>query len=284
MINKPPVLIIGYGTVGRNMHNLFPWAAICDPFKKCTSANDKRYAITKSPCEFGDKQCCLSHSETYPFSVGFVCVPTEKLPDGSADTSIVKKAIKNHSDHCQVLCIKSAVPPGTTKQIESEGFHVAVSPEYFGATMHANAVNNDFVILGGKREYTNQVAEVYQNVFPANLRIFQTDSTTAELVKYGENTWIATKVTFVNEFYRLCKKLGVDYREWRELWLADERISRSHTFVYDEHPFIDAQTSHCLSKDVPAIIFVAKELGLDLKSITAMWERNEEWEKLYPEL
>lgn len=212
-------------------------------------------------------------SSRHPYTVGFICVPTDMLPDGSADITIVRSAIERHEKHCQVLCIKSTVPPGVTKQLEEEGYSIIFSPEYFGGTAHANAVNDDFVILGGKREYTNHVAEVYQEVFPANLRILQTDSTTAELVKYGENSWIATKVTFMNEFYRICKKFGVDFREWRELWLADQRISRSHTFVYDEHPY---WSSHCLNKDVPAIIHAAELAGADPKLLRAILNINEE--------
>jgi nucleotide sugar dehydrogenase len=279
-MDKSNVLIIGYGTVGKNMNKIFTSASICDPFKKCSCVDNKNYSIIKPPCTFGNGECNLSSIEQ-KFSVGFVCVPTDKLPDGSADTSIVEEIVQKHKDHCDVLCIKSTIPPGTTKLLAWKGYPVIFSPEYFGATAHANAVNNDFVILGGNRKYTNQVAEAYQEIFPANLRILQTDSTTAELVKYGENAWIATKVTFVNEFYRLCKKMGVDYREWRELWLADERISRSHTFVYDDHPFYQ---SHCLDKDVPAIIREAKDRGIDLKILMAVVERNEEWKSIFPEL
>lgn len=268
MINKPRVLIIGMGVVGHNMLKLFPWATTCDPIKKCI------YTKTPlgPPCTYGEKQCPLSTEP--PFSVGFICVPTDMLSDGSADISIVQKVIKNHSEHCEVLCIKSTVPPGTTKRFEEEGYSVVFSPEYWGGTAHANSPDYDFVILGGNRKYTNQVAEVYQEIFPANLRILQTDPLTAELVKYGENAWIATKVTFCNEMYRICKQYDVDYREWRELWLADPRINRAHTFVYDEHPWA---RSHCLDKDVPAIIQASAKNGYYPRLLALVHELNQYW-------
>ena len=77
-----------------------------------------------------------------------------------------------------------------------------------------------------------------------------------------ENSWIATKVTFCNEFYRACEKTGINYEEVRELFLLDERVNASHTFVYREHPYFD---SHCLNKDVPSI---ANQFDIEiLKSI-----------------
>ena len=76
------------------------------------------------------------------------------------------------------------------------------------------------------------------------------DSTTAELAKYMENSWIATKVSFCVQFYQLAKKLDVSYEELRELFILDPRVNPSHTFVYETHPYWH---SHCLDKDVIAI-------------------------------
>ena len=65
-----------------------------------------------------------------------------------------------------------------------------------------------------------------------------------------ENSWLATKVTFCNEFYRIANQAGVDYEELRELFILDPRVNPSHTFVYRDQPY---WASHCLNKDVPAI-------------------------------
>ncbi len=228
------ILIIGYGVVGQNMHKIFPEATVIDP-------NEGIYPV--------------SDDETY--DVGFICVPTEMLPDGKADVSIVLEAIAEHQD-CEVLCIKSAVPPGTTQPLIDEGRRIVVSPEYFGATQHANAVDYDFVILGGRLDDTIRVALAYQEVKAAGFRIDQTDATTVELVKYMENAWIATKVTFCNEFANIAQAFGVHYSVLRELWLADPRVNPSHTFVYPDAPGWD---SHCLNKDIPAIIAASRDAG-----------------------
>jgi UDP-glucose 6-dehydrogenase len=76
------------------------------------------------------------------------------------------------------------------------------------------------------------------------------DAKTAEMTKFMVNSWLATKVTFCNEFCRACDKAGIYYEDVRELFTSDPRISPAHTFVYREHPYYQ---SHCLDKDVPSI-------------------------------
>ena len=65
-----------------------------------------------------------------------------------------------------------------------------------------------------------------------------------------ENAYLATKVSFCNQFYDISKQIDVDYEELRELFTLDPRVENSHTFVYEDKPYWD---SHCLNKDVQAI-------------------------------
>ncbi len=242
------ILIIGYGVVGQNMHKIFPAADVVDPGKGLSLEN-----IAKV------------------YDVGFICVPTEMLPDGSADLSIVNQAIGEHEKDCHVLCIKSAVTPGFTQKHIDAGTAIVVSPEYFGATQHANAVDYDFVILGGRLDDTIRVALAYQEVKAASFRIDQADAMTVELVKYMENAWIATKVTFCCEFANIAKAFGVPYSVLRELWLDDPRVNPSHTFVYPDAPGWD---SHCLNKDVLAIMKAATDVGYPTYFLHAMTTAN----------
>ncbi len=72
-----------------------------------------------------------------------------------------------------------------------------------------------------------------------------------------ENTFLATKVAFVNQFYDLAQAYGVNFNELRELWRADERIGRSHTIFTEERGY----RGRCLPKDVSAIIHAPKQVG-----------------------
>jgi UDPglucose 6-dehydrogenase len=145
-------------------------------------------------------------------------------------------------------------------------------PEYYGATVHANGYDYDFIILGGDRSNTGKVAEAFKEIYTGELRIFQTTFETAELTKYLENSFLAMKVTFCNEFYRLAKRLGVDYNEMRELFISDPRIGRSHTFVYEAHPFYQ---SKCFDKDIPAILKFAEQNGVNMPLMTSVYITND---------
>lgn len=127
---------------------------------------------------------------------------------------------------------------------------VIFSPEYYGATQHCNNFDFNFTILGGEKEYCIQVQQVLQKVYDARHRFYITDSKTSEMVKFMENSWLATKVTFCCEFARACEKANINYEEVRELFIADPRVNPAHTFVYKNTPYYK---SHCLDKDVPSI-------------------------------
>ena len=244
-------LIIGHGVVGKNMHKIFPDARIHDPARGAHAQAGVWY------------------------DVAFVCVPTDMLPDGRCDTSIVEEVVREHREHVGVFCIKSTVPPGTTDRIAEETRASCVfSPEFFGGTQHANGVDYDFVILGGAPRGRAAVAEVYKERMTGAFRIAQTDARTAELVKYAENSFLALKVTFFNEFHRVAQAMRVDSNEFRELLLLDPRIGRSHTFVYEDHPFYD---SHCLRKDPPAIVRAAKDAGIEMPLMDSVIRTNAAW-------
>jgi len=239
------VKIIGFGVVGKNMKKIFRDATIHDPGIGLTD---------KSKCD-----------------MAIICVPTDMNPDGSANVSIVEKAIREHD--ADVFLIKSTIPPFTTDNlIAATGKKIVFSPEYFGGTEHANYHNYDFIILGGYSDSRQQVIEIYKKYIHPETKIIQTDSETAEFIKYMENCWLAYKVTFCTEFARVAERIGLDYNELRELFLLDPRVNRSHTFVYKDKPFYD---SHCLNKDIPAFIAWADKTGINVDFLKYMHKINE---------
>lgn len=243
--------IVGYGAVGRGMAALFPDAVIHDPplgLSDVAGINACRYT--------------------------FVCLPTPALPDGRCDTSLVEDAVGWIES--EYIVIRSTIPPGTTDRLSREyGKRLVFQPEYGpGETPdhpYADTRSISWLILGGRREWTTAVCELYQRVYNSSLTIQQTDATTAELTKYMENAFLATKVAFCNEFYDLAKQLGVDYNELRELWLMDPRMGRSHTWV---HPDDRGFGGNCLPKDLRALLAVAEEQGLELELLRGVHESN----------
>jgi len=193
--------------------------------------------------------------------LGIICVNTPQSEDGSADLSQVHEVLSWLET--PLILIKSTMPPGTTEKLkEKYGKRIIFSPEYIGETIAHNMldlVNRDFWIFGGERKDTMEVVEFWKSHVKTTARFYQTDSKTAEIVKYMENCFFATKVMFCNEFYEICKSFGKDYNEVRELWLADStRINRNHTQIYEDNRGFGGK---CLPKDLAAIVKASTDNG-----------------------
>lgn len=223
------ILIVGYGIVGHNL------AKELEPFHPTI------YDKYKEP--FNEKNKKDMHK------VAFICVDTPKTENNICDMSEVKNAILENN--AEIYVIKSTILPGTTEKLIAEtGKRIIFSPEYYGGTQHCNNYEFNYTILGGDKKDCAKVIQILQKVYDGRHQFKITDSKTAELVKYMENSYLATKVSFCQQFYRIAQEIGVTYEELRELFILDPRVNPSHTFIYEETPYWD---SHCLNKDVPAI-------------------------------
>ena len=244
VLEKPSVLICGYGIVGKHIKDIFYWADVYDIQFKNEIPN-----------------------KIYDFA--FICVPTPTKENNEADISAVKDVIDRV--RANIYIIKSTIPPNTTEQLKKEfNKRIVFSPEYQGNTQHT--LNKEsFVIVGGDKEDTNEVIQLYQYVYNGELKTYQTTSLLAEITKYMENSYLAMKVVFCNEFYRICKAFNVNYTELRELFVADPRIDKSHTFVYEKYPYYD---SKCFNKDIPAFVECCKQNGYNADFIKAIIETN----------
>ncbi len=237
--------IVGYGVVGRALGKLFGYSAenpavgVYD--KGLAGLNDARSKAAIQTCD-----------------LVFVAVPTPEAGDGSCDLSAVEEVVSWVNPP---MCLKSTVPPGSVDRlVRSTGKKICFSPEYVGETRwHGwkEIASHGFVIVGGERPVSALTIRAYQEVLGPEFRYYSTDAKTAELCKYMENAFLATKVAFVNQFYDLAKAFGIEFNELRELWLADERIGRSHTLVTEERGY----RGRCLPKDMAAIVHSVKPLG-----------------------
>lgn len=240
------ILIIGYGVVGQNLHRELQGNG--------TGKGIRIDYIDKYHPEMHQ----VNHKGKYDFA--FICVDTPAEGKVLCDTSEVENAIRENPD-VEIYVIKSTVAVGTTEALKkATGKRIVFSPEYYGGTQHCNNFRFDYTIVGGEKEDCRKVVQMLQRVYDGRHVFRMVDSQTAELVKYMENSYLATKVSFCNMFYRIAEKIGVSYEELRELFVLDPRVNESHTFVYDDMPYWD---SHCLNKDVPSITMqFPEETGL----------------------
>ena len=209
-----------------------------------------------------------------------VCVPTPMKDDGSCDLSIIEKTLEwLEVPH---IMIKSTILPGTTKKlVEKYNKSIVFSPEYIGEGKYwvpfwkyphpTDAKQHGFVIIGGERDDRIPWLEVFKKVVGPDTHYLQTDSTTAELVKYGENSWGATKVVLFNEFFDICNAFGVEFDEFRELLLHDKRIERMHTAVFRDNRGFGGK---CLPKDVNGIVRASTKAGYKPELLAKVLEVN----------
>lgn len=261
------VAIVGFGAVGQALHALFPAAVIYDEPKHLYGDDPRLRTHDADPRE-------SARAAVNACDFAFVCVPTPSCPDGSCDTSIVEEVCR--WIEAKTIIIRSTVTPGTTARLASTlDKAIVFQPEYgpgetpdhpFGSLRDVK-----WIVLGGERKATSKVAVLYQSIFNSDMIVQQTDATTAELVKYMENAFLAVKVAFCNEMYEIGVQLGVDYNEARELWLLDPRIGRSHTWVYPDNRGFGGK---CLPKDLRALISLGSpSLTPVLKSALA-WSQS----------
>lgn len=242
------VAIIGAGAVGRGIAPLFGDAVL-----------------------FDEPKAIGTRDEVNACDAAFICVPTPARDDGSCDTSIVEAVVDWLET--RLIIIRSTVSVGTTRRLAAKhpGKSIVFQPEYGPAETPDHPFNDlrrvRWIILGGERKATSQAVRLWQNFYNADVVIQQTTPETAELCKYMENAFLATKVAFCNEFFDIAQRFDVDYSELRELWLLDPRIGKTHSFVFPDNRGFGGK---CLPKDLDAVVAFAEKSGYEptlLKSV-----------------
>ena len=215
----------------------------------------------------------------------FVCVPTPMFEDGSQDLSYVESVFKKATNK-PIYIIKSTILPGTTNQLSKKysGSKIIFSPEFLTErTAKLDMLTQSRIILGGDIDLCQQVKILFDKRFKSK-NIIQTDSKTAELIKYMNNTFFATKVSMMNEFKLLCDKIGANWEDALKGFSSDGRVGDSHLNV----PGHDGKLGYggtCFPKDVNAILSFSKKYGIELNTIIGGWKTNQkvrpekDWEK-----
>ena len=250
--------IVGFGTVGRALARFFERAARHD------------IAVYDAYLEpFSSPQCLAAINAV---ELAFVAVPTPfDERTGACDLSNVRDAVARIA---VPLCIKSTVPPGTIDALARDtGKRIGYSPEYVGESdghPWREIDNCGFVVLAGDPTVRALVRAAYAASAAAELRYVEVDAQTAELAKYMENCFLATKVAFVNQFAELAARGGTDFDAVRSVFLLDPRIGESHTRVTQERGF----GGRCLPKDLRSLVAWAGG-ATDAPLVQAVLDYNE---------
>jgi len=270
------IAIIGYGIVGQ---------AVAHGFS--TEKMKEKYATL-----FYDKfkESDTLESVVTASDVIFICLPTPMKADESGiDLSIIEEMVAEVAQYTngtdKIIVIKSTVVPGTTKRLQETHpeSHFCFSPEFLRETSHLHdALHPDRIVIGAQNDVAaERLSKLFRAQFPY-VHMFHTDPTTAEMVKYMANMYLAQKVMFANEMASVCNALGIEYGDVKSIVVGDHRIFDSHLDIHPEKGF----GGKCFPKDLVALRGRARELGVDMELLSKVWELNKQcrtskdWEEI----
>ena len=209
-----------------------------------------------------------------------VGTPSRRLED-DADLKYVWAVAEEISDNIKKYCLvvtKSTVPVGTSKEIKriiektvpKENFDVVSNPEFL---REGSAINDfmrpDRVVIGvDNKKSENIMRELYRPLYLRETPLFVTSIESSEIIKYASNSFLATKISFINEVSDLCEVVGANVQDVSDAMGIDQRIGPK---------FLNAGPGYggsCFPKDVKAFISTAKKFDTNLSIINAVHESN----------
>ena len=221
----------------------------------------------------------------------FLSVPTPANTNGSVNLNIIDQAL-NEINFCtlgeSIILIRSTLIPGTTKMLQKKypKIKMVFNPEFLTEkNADYDFVNQSRIILGGNTQLTSIVSQFYKLRFDNSIPIIETNFETAEMIKYMNNCFLATKVSFMNEMKMISDKSGVDWDVAVNGFSLDKRVGDSHLDVPGHDGKLGFGGS-CFPKDIQALIHHAKSIGIDVDTLKGAWETNlkvrpeKDWEEL----
>jgi len=216
----------------------------------------------------------------------FICVGTPPRQSGEADLSYVEtvaKEIAANMTSYRLIVEKSTVPVETGKWVEHTiklnvrkkvKFDVASNPEFLReGTAIQDFLHPDRVVIGvGSKKAKDILLELYRRI---TAEIVVTDIASAELIKHASNSFLATKISFINSVANICERTGADVKKVARGMGLDARIGRG---------FLNSGIGYggsCFPKDVDAFIHISGKLGYDFGILKAARKINEEQKALF---
>jgi UDPglucose 6-dehydrogenase len=215
----------------------------------------------------------------------FICVGTPSRADGSADLAAVEKvahAIARAMTEYKVIVEKSTVPAETGEKIKRTiemsnshkvSFDVVSNPEFLREGQALNdAMRPDRIVVGLESKTAEEIMRKLYS--PLKAQIIVSNVETAEIIKHACNSFLATKISFINAIANICERVGADVEKVAEAMGLDKRIGRA---------FLNAGAGYggsCFPKDVDAFIHLAHLKSYDFELLKTVRRINEEQKKV----
>ena len=221
----------------------------------------------------------------------FLSVPTPANPDGSVNLDIVDEALSSVNEVIKkdnIILLRSTMTPGSTAKFQKKypQLKLVFNPEFLTErSAKFDFINQSRYVLGGDPQHTAKVAEMYRWRFGKSISVIETNTATAELIKYMNNCFFATKVSFMNEMRLISDACNADWELAVEGFIRDGRIGHSHLNV-PGHDGKFGFGGSCFPKDIQAMIDFGESFGLAMNTLKGAWATNlevrpeKDWEEL----
>jgi len=207
----------------------------------------------------------------------FLCVPSPQGDDGSCDTSILEDVLSklNAVNYQNTIISKCTAPPTVYERLNQQYPNLIHAPEFLTA---ANAINDyaqgTFAFIGGQvTAHKHQAERIIRMSQTALSNVYYCTIGEAAMAKYAINSFLATKVVFMNELYKLSTAANLDYEKIARMITADNRIGNSHMTV----PGPDGLFGFggmCFPKDTAALLKYAEDLGAQMNVLDSAVKKN----------
>jgi UDPglucose 6-dehydrogenase len=204
----------------------------------------------------------------------FVCVPSPTSPTGECDTSILKDVLTNLSGMEGVIISKVTAPPSVYSTLQVLYPNLVHAPEFLvAATANEDYIHGLFGFIGGTENYT-KIAEEIIRAGQRNLQdVKHCSIAEASLAKYSINSFLALKVSYMNQLYELCQGSGINFSNLVTLLQSEKRLGNSHFHV----PGPDGKKGFggaCFPKDTSALFFEAGRSDVELSVLKSAIDYN----------
>lgn len=204
----------------------------------------------------------------------FVCVPSPQRLDGSCNTDILENVLANLKDYKGVIISKVTATPDVYERLGRQYPNLVHIPEFLTAANAAKDYENEnWAIIGGNILAYQREAERIIRYTKKDANIIHCKIGEASLVKYAVNSFLSTKVVFMNELAAIAEHNGYDWNKIRRMITMDHRIGMSHTQV----PGPDGQYGFggmCFPKDTSALLYYASTIDIHLNVLKEAVKKN----------
>jgi UDPglucose 6-dehydrogenase len=223
------------------------------------------------------KNCKGTYKDLKDADGVFICVPSPMLPNGACDVTPLTSVLDKIKDYKGVIISKVTAPPDVYKDLQKKFTNLVYIPEFLTAN---NAVidyrSASYFIIGAEiKAYANEAFRIVTSAPQINssAKSYICKIEEASMIKYIINSFLATKVVFMNEMQELAKQLKIDWNDIEPLVTMDDRIGESHTKV----PGPDGKYGFggmCFPKDTAAFLDFAKNYNVGLSVLEAAINKN----------